>query len=185
MLGHVFLHLFNSLVDFHLWVCIMFINQGAATMVTKKQETSYPLELSKFLWEEVKYRHDLVWQRIFIFTTSVVVISIIPYAQPIVSQLLGNWILLAPLVATLLAIFAFVVMQYELGLLQRTATAYMRQKNILLDDEPKHDLSARRRFDDFVRFYLIILVIVSLANVLIVWLVWVPALASATPDIFR
>jgi hypothetical protein len=163
----------------------MFINQGAATMVAKKQETSNPLELCKILWDEVKYRHDLIWQRIFIFTTAVVVISIIPYAQPIVSKLLGNWILLAPLLATLLAIFAFVVMQYELSLLQRIATAYVRQQNRLLDDEPKHDLSARGLFDDFVRFYLIILVTVSLANVLIVWLVWVPALASATPDIFR
>jgi len=112
------------------------------------------LEYCKYLWEEYRYRHDLVWQRIFRFTTAVVLISIIPYVQPKIAGLLGPWILIAPLLATILAGFVLVVMQNELKLLERIKKAYRRQQNKLLDDDLQHDLDKKSYFSRYVLLYL-------------------------------
>lgn len=125
-----------------------------------------------------KYRHDLIWQQIFRFTTVVGLISIIPYVQQNVASLLGNWILLAPVFATVLAFVAFAVVGHELTLFERIMKAYWRQQNRLLDHDLKHELKPKRPFFDFIRWYLIILAGVSFANGLIVWQVWIPRLSS-------
>ena len=65
-------------------------------MPTKEKGSSEAREWAQQLWKEFKYRHDLIWQRLFLFTTAVVLLSMVPYAQPMVAKLLGNWILLAP-----------------------------------------------------------------------------------------
>ena len=56
---------------------------------------SHDLEALHNLWDEYEYRHNLIWQRIFIFTTAVVSISILPYIQETIVKRLGNWILIA------------------------------------------------------------------------------------------
>ena len=48
------------------------------------------LKLCQYLWDEYKYRHDLIWQRIFRFTTAVVLISLIPYVQQNIAHLPEN-----------------------------------------------------------------------------------------------
>ena len=154
-------------------------------MVSNPDEFSITLQLAQHFWTEFKYRHDLIWQRIFRLTAAVVLISIIPYAQPITAKLLGNWILLAPILATALAGFAFFVMKYELILFERIASEYVWQQNKLLATEPKLDTLGPRPFPVFVRRYLFFLIVLSFVNGLIVWLVWIPALASTTPDVFR
>lgn len=112
-------------------------------------------------------------------------ISIIPYAQPVTAMLLGNWILLAPILATALAGFAFFVMQHELILFERIASEYVWQQNKLLATEPKLDIHGPRPFPVFVRRYLLFLIVTSFVNGLIAWLVWIPSLAFTTPDLFR
>jgi len=132
------------------------------------------LKQCQYLWEEYKYRHDLIWQRIFRFTTAVVLISIIPYVQQKIADLLGPWILIAPLLATILAGFVLIVMRNELELFGKIKTAYRRQQNKLLDDDLKHDLSKKSDFDCLVLLYLSTLVVLSLVNGFIVWRVWLP-----------
>jgi hypothetical protein len=154
-------------------------------MASNTDDVSITLQLAQHFWTEFKYRHDLIWQRIFRLTAAVVLISIIPYAQPITAKLLGKWILLAPILATALAGFAFFVMRYELLLFERIASEYVWQQNRLLATEPELDVHGPRPFPVFVRRYLFFLIVLSFANGLITWFVWIPALASATPDIFR
>lgn len=48
-------------------------------MPAREKNNSNTLQQCQYLWEEYKYRHDLIWQRIFRFTGAVVLISIIPY----------------------------------------------------------------------------------------------------------
>lgn len=148
-------------------------------------EISIALQLAQHFWTEFKYRHDLMWQRIFRLTVAVVLISIIPYAQPIVAKLIGYWILIAPLLATALAGFAFSVIRHEPKLFERIASEYMWHQNKLFATEPKHDIDAPHPFGVFVRVYLIFLTLLSLANGLITWIVWIPALARTMPDILR
>lgn len=134
------------------------------------------LQQCMYLWEEYKYRHDLIWQRIFRFTTAVVLISIIPYVQQEIARLLGAAILIAPLLATVLAGFVLIIMRNELELFEKIKKAYRRQQNLLLTDDLKHDLSKESDFDRLVLWYLASLVVLSVANGLITWLVWIPKL---------
>ena len=82
-------------------------------METENLESPDLLELCNYFWDEYKYRHDLIWQRIFRFTAAVVVLSIIPYVQENVACLLGPWIIMAPSLAVLLAAFVLSVMRNE------------------------------------------------------------------------
>jgi hypothetical protein len=132
------------------------------------------LKQCQYLWEEYKYRHDLIWQRIFRFTAAVTLISIIPYVQQDIARKLETWILIAPLLATILAGFVLVVMWYELQLFGKIKQAYWRQQNKLLDDDLKHELDKKSRFRCFVLSYLFSLVMLSVANGLIVRCVWIP-----------
>jgi len=135
------------------------------------------LRLCQYLWEEFRYRHELIWQQIFRFTTVVVLISIIPYVQQDVASLLGDLILLAPIFATVLALVGLAVVQNELTLFERIMRAYWRQQNKILDHDLKHDAGAKRPFFVLIRLYLLLLAIVSFANTLVVWQVWLPKLA--------
>jgi hypothetical protein len=132
------------------------------------------LDYCQYLWEEYKYRHGHIWQRIFRFTSAVVLISIIPYVQLQIARTLGRWILLAPLLATILAGFVLVVMRNELRLFEKIKTAYRRQQNELLDDDLKHDLTEKSNFNRQVMLYLGGLVILSVINGLITLWVWLP-----------
>ena len=149
-------------------------------MPPKERYPSTTLQKCQYLWEEYKYRHDLIWQRIFRFTTAVVLISIIPYVQQDIARLLDLAILIAPVLAMLLAIFVGVVMSNELKLFRKIKTAYRRQQNKLLDDDLKHHSDEDGPFEGLVLLYLGILGVLSLANVLIVSLVWLPKLRALT-----
>ena len=136
------------------------------------------LRLCQYFWEEFRYRLDLIWQQTFRFTTVVVLISIIPYVQQDVASLLGDLILLAPIFATALALVGLAVVQNELTLFERIMRAYWRQQNKILDDDLKHDAGAKRPFFVHIRLYLLLLALVSFANGLVVWQVWIPGLSS-------
>jgi hypothetical protein len=136
------------------------------------------LDYCQYLWEEYKYRHDHIWQRIFRFITAVVLISIISYAQGQIARTLGLWILTAPLLATILAGFVLVVMRNELKLFEKIKTAYRRQQNNLLDDDLKHDFDKKSNFNRQVMLYLVSLVALSLANGLIILWVWLPEMEN-------
>jgi hypothetical protein len=141
-------------------------------MPTKEKDSTKTLQQCQHLWEEYKYRHDLIWQRIFRFTSVVVLISIIPYVQQNITCLLDIGILIAPILATCLAGFVWIVMRNELKLFGKIKTAYRREQNKLLDDDLKHDLSEGSDFAQLVLWYLGSLLILSFANILIVGLIW-------------
>lgn len=149
-------------------------------MGAKKKATSSTLQKCQYFWEEYKYRHDLVWQRVFIFTTAVVVLSTVPYIQKEIAHLLGVAILIAPILATFLAGFVWVVMRNELKLLDKIKKAYREEQNKLLSKKLKHDLCEKSGFTPLVLSYMGILVILSFGNILITWLVWLPKLQGLT-----
>lgn len=139
-------------------------------------DTTDAMKQCEYLWKEYKYRHDLIWQRIFRFTTAIVLISIIPYIQESIARILGIWILIAPLLASILAIFVLVVINNELKLFNKIKTQYRRRQNKLLDDDLQHDLNEKSGFGRFVLVYHSSLVVLSVANGFITWLIWLPKL---------
>lgn len=147
-------------------------------MEMNDSETNGLLKQCQYFWEEYKYRHDLIWQRVFRFTTAVVIISIIPYLQQDVARILGYWILIAPLLAFLLAGYVLLVMRNELDLFNKIKLAYRRRQNRLLDDDLAHNLDEPSTFDRQVMWYFRILVLLAFINGLIVGLVFIPGLSS-------
>jgi hypothetical protein len=166
--------------------------------------TTRRLERTKYLWEEYKYRHDLIWQRTFTFTTAIVLISIIPYLQEDVARLLEEWIIIAPILAVVLAGFGLLVMLNELYIFSKIKNKYRRQQNLIFIglhdiDKQDHDNKDRfkwftqsrfvkwltqskfnwftqSRFNKFVTAYFVSLLVLSIFNVCIVAWVWIPRL---------
>lgn len=147
-------------------------------MGNKKKVKASKLQECQDFWEEYKYRHDLVWQRVFTFTTVVVLLSIVPYVQKDIARLLDIAILIAPVLATFLAAFVWVVLWNELKLLNKIKKAYRRQQNKFLDDDLKHDLCKTSVFTPLVLSYMGILLLLSFGNILVTLLVWLPKLQA-------
>jgi hypothetical protein len=142
-------------------------------MTTNDPESSETLKLCQYLWEEYKYRHDLIWQRIFSFTSAVVLISIIPYIEEKIARLFGPWIITAPLLASLLVGFVLSVIRNELRIFMKIKEAYRIQQNRLLDYNLKHR-NEKSKFEWFVMVYFFCLLLLSIINGFIVWIVWLP-----------
>ena len=139
---------------------------------------SETLKRAQYFWTEYQYRHDLIWQRIFRFTAAIVILAILPYSQQTMASALGYWIIIAPLLAVFLALFALPVIRNELDVFERIVTAYRRQQNKLLDDDLRHVLSKPRDFPKYVGWYLNALVVGSILNLFFAWFYWIPKLAN-------
>jgi hypothetical protein len=135
-------------------------------------------ESSKHLWVEYKYRHDLIWQRIFRFTTVYALMAVVPYVQQDVARLLGYWILIAPLLALLFALVSLTVMSNELAIFGRIKQAYRRQQSRLLGEDLAHLFDKKSRFDAQVKGYFGVLILLAIVNGLIVWRVFIPGLLA-------
>lgn len=144
-------------------------------MNAKNKHNSDAVSKFESLWEEYKYRHDLIWQRTFTFTTAITLISIIPYIRPEIARLLQNWILIAPLLALLLAGFGLLVMLNELILFGKIKLEYREQQNKLLGKK-LHELKNWSWFSLFVTVYFVALLLLSILNCYIVLQIWIPRL---------
>ncbi len=120
------------------------------------------------LWDEYKYRHDHIWQKLFQITIAVVLLGAVPYLKPEITQVLKGWILIAPLLGTVLSLITLVLMHFELTLFAKIASAHRssQERQGLI----KH--SQHNYFRYLVMTYVSFLVLVSIANVAVVRLLW-------------
>jgi hypothetical protein len=85
------------------------------------------------LWEEYEYRHSSVWKVIVQITTAVVVLSVVPYvANTLIVEYLQWWILAAPGLAFVLALFAMLVINNELDVLDKIRREHRKQHREIL-----------------------------------------------------
>jgi long-chain acyl-CoA synthetase len=57
------------------------------------EERSFRVARATYLWEEYKYRHDLIWRLLFRITTVAVILSIAPFTiNTLVQSRVGVWI---------------------------------------------------------------------------------------------
>lgn len=125
------------------------------------------------LWDEYKYRHDHIWQKLFQITIAVVVLGAVPYLKPEISQVLGSWILIAPSLGCMLTLITLVLMHFELTLFAKIATAHrVHQEQQGLLNHSKHNY-----FRYMVLVYVSFLLLVSVANVLVIRWLWLDSVA--------
>ncbi len=82
------------------------------------------LQKAGLLWEEYKYRHDLLWRITFQITVASVVLAIVPYTGS--PEDLGIAALAPPLLAVGLVVLGIVVVLVERKLFQPVRNEYWR-----------------------------------------------------------
>ncbi|GAB2715113.1 hypothetical protein [Halomonas garicola] len=120
------------------------------------------------LWDEYKYRHDHIWQKLFQITIAVVLLGAVPYLKPDITQVLQSWILIAPLLGSMLALITLVLMHVELTLFAKIAAAHRAHQ----EDAGIVKHSRNNYFRYLVLTYVSFLLLVSFANVAVVRLLW-------------
>lgn len=117
----------------------------------KNIPTQQEIEFSKYLWEEYKYRHDLVWRLLFRFTGAIVAIIIAPYVYTDASSEVGNWIIVLPLLALILSIIGFFWIRFELDLFGSIDYKFNEYQSYIFND--KMDKNKPKKFRKAVLFY--------------------------------
>ncbi|MFH7565393.1 MULTISPECIES: hypothetical protein [Oceanimonas] len=127
-----------------------------------------PPDPHTLLWDEYKYRHDHIWQKLFQITIAVVLLGSVPYLKPEITQVLKGWILIAPLLGTVLSLISLVLMHFELTLFGKIVRAHRaHQEKLGLIQHSRHNY-----FRYLVMTYVSFLMLVSMANVAVVRLLW-------------
>lgn len=125
-------------------------------------------EWESLLWDEYKYRHDHIWKKLFQITIGVVLLGAVPYLKPDITRALQGWILIAPLLGTVLSLITIFLMHFELGLFARIAQAH--RYNQERHGRIRHDRGSYFRY--LIMVYVCFLFLVSLANVAVVRQLW-------------
>lgn len=125
------------------------------------------------LWDEYKYRHDHIWQKLFQITIAVVVLGAVPYLKPEIAQVLGSWILIAPSLGCMLTLITLVLMHFELTLFAKIVAAHRQHQ----EQQGLLNHSKRNYFRYMVMVYVSFLLLVSLANVLVIRWLWLDSVA--------
>lgn len=162
-------------------------------MIHTKRLSDIPVQKAQVLWNEYKYRHDLVWRVIFQVTAAAVILSVAPYLAPEeVVYYLRVWLLAAPVLACVLVVFSMRVVNTEQDILDKVRSAHRRLQDDLFkqyelswqdqqkpeegQDQQKLDdkqNSSQHSFTELANFYLAALAALSAANTVVCALFWI------------
>jgi hypothetical protein len=101
------------------------------------QDPDKTVKVATYLWQEYQYRHDLVWQLVFRVTAVATLLLIAPLlANQSVRDVVDGWLVALPVIAILVIVIAFFVLQRELQLLKKIKDAYREAQNQALEHHP-------------------------------------------------
>ena len=82
---------------------------------------------AEFLWNEYKYRHELIWKLIFQITTAVIAISIVPYISDMtIVKSLNNYIVALPIIGVGLTVFGWFRIRKEIDIMNRVKAKHRK-----------------------------------------------------------
>jgi hypothetical protein len=137
------------------------------------------LGVAGYLWEEYRYRHDLVWRLMFRVTSVVTILLLVPFiADDGARRIAGNWILVPPILAIAVALMGIIELDLEMKLFKRVQDTYRECQDAILQNTKTwkpysqntvKDRLIDTRFARLVRLYLLlILLAATLALVFVV-----------------
>jgi len=139
------------------------------------------------LWDEYKYRHDLCWRAVYKIVTAVVLLSVIPYIRDELTYVLGRSMVVPPVLGVMLAAFGICMLKNELALFAKSKLAHHTLQDAFLRQKIKnenyimfvtHKLTDRTAshtlFDQYVIFFMWLILLLSLGNMLFCWFSWIP-----------
>jgi hypothetical protein len=98
---------------------------------TAETETSMPrIELAKYLWEEYRYRHDLIWRLLFRMTAVAALLSLAPLTiDDLVKRQVGAWVNALPGLTLAFVLISWAVLYLELRLFEPIDARYVEAQN--------------------------------------------------------
>ena len=131
-------------------------------------ESDISLEEAHLIWDEYKYRHDLIWKHLIRSTIAVIALLTVAYstALKVDSQLVK----VASILAILYIIFNFFVLNKELELLGNIKRLHRQRQRDLYKLHMEVDTSAKKKIGGFslrVQLYLaglFILAVIALVS---------------------
>lgn len=159
---------------------------------TNEPNLSWQREDAEFIWDEYKYRHQHIWKLIFQITTAVIAVSIVPYiSNETIVHTLRWFIAVLPGVGAGIVFFGWTRLSKEIcamdelkkrhRLFQKLKYGidhYSKKKSSAVYDS---STSYKSSFSLHVEIYLGSLFILSILNIFIIIIVWLPAVMDATP----
>jgi hypothetical protein len=101
-----------------------------ATESVRAKSPHHELELAKYLWEEYKYRHDLIWRLLFRVTAVAALVSIVPFTiGDLAGTRAGGLVKFLPILATGLVLASWIVLLVELRLFRPIDRHYVEFQN--------------------------------------------------------
>ena len=117
------------------------------------------LEEARLIWDEYKYRHDLIWKHLIRSTIAVIALLTVSYSSALEAS--EQLILVASILAILYIIFNFFVLSAELGLLEGVKKLHRQRQNNLYKMHTQGE-KGMVGFSVRVRLYLAGLLILSI-----------------------
>lgn len=123
---------------------------------------------ANLLWDEYKYRHDLIWRHLIRSTVAVVALITVSYTTKFKEN--ETLFIIAALLAIIYTIFSFIVLNLELTLFEKIKVFHRKRQNDIYKDlykllagrEPLHK-ELVGGFSKRARFYLAGLLVLALA----------------------
>ena len=110
--------------------------------MTNEAVTTPPQEQLSYLWDQYTYHHGLCWKAVYKIVAVVIVLAVLPYAKLELTQPLGYWMLVPPVIGTLFAFFGLFVVNNELRLFANAKVAHHSLQNRFLSSVlPESDVA--------------------------------------------
>ena len=127
------------------------------------------VERASYLWEEYRYRHDLIWRLLFRMTAVAVLLSIAPFTiDEIAEKKAGAWVNALPALALALVAISWLVLLFELKLFNPINRVYVAAQEQAVGERVREgdgDVYAW-----VVRGYPVVLFVLLLVVALVVWM---------------
>jgi hypothetical protein len=138
--------------------------------VTAETETpTARIELAKYLWEEYRYRHDLIWRLLFRMTAVAALLSIAPFTiDDLVKRQVGAWVDVLPGLALAFVLISWPVLYLEFKLFKPIDECCEEAQNRAVGRAVRR----RKRWDAFKRIvylYPLILALLVLVVAIVAW----------------
>jgi hypothetical protein len=143
-------------------------NKEVGTMAlaerVRTRGSDHELELAKYLWEEYRYRHDLIWKLLFRVTAVAALLSIAPFTiSDTAGQKAGFLVNFLPGLAIGLVIASWVVLVVELRLFRPIDRQYVRAQDSVLGEPVRKAVKRACMFERVVFLYPGVLLLLTIA----------------------
>ena len=142
-------------------------NQKNLIRLPSIEKVSWDISEASLIWDEYKYRHDLIWKHLIRSTIAVIGLITVPYSKTLIPD--NSFIVGASILAIGYMIFNTLVLHHEIELFEKIKERHRRRQNFYFrsHEKSKHIPSwSSILFYTYLIFLTLLVFIVSVNNLL-------------------